>query len=198
MTAIVEDDDDNRYKRDFDELFRQKRHTLYRIAHRIVGNDEDAEDALQTAFMKLMERPWPIEVIKNPVGYLVQATRNAAVDAVRMRTRQLSVHVPFDEAQIFAVASHLNMDDRVELLRLALAEIKPKLVDTLILCWMEGLTCKEVAAIRGVTIGTVLKDLYRARFRVKRLIRIQEKRHEAQKAKRPGIPKPDMADPSAT
>jgi RNA polymerase sigma factor (sigma-70 family) len=180
----------------FDELFRNYRQRLFLIARRIVGTDEDAEDVLQTAFAKLFERPSPVELIKNPVAFLISATRNAAIDALRTRTRDLLIYVRFDEA--FELASDVSEDDRVELLRLALAEINPKLLDTLMLCLMEGRTCKEVAKIRGVTIGTVLKDLYRARFKVQRLIRIQEKRDEAQKAKRQRISRSGMADPSAT
>jgi DNA-directed RNA polymerase specialized sigma24 family protein len=86
MTSTL-DYDDEKFRRQMDELFRKKRLLFHSIARRIIGNDEDAKDALQTAFMKVLERPWPIELIKNPVGYLVQATRSAAVDIVRLRAR---------------------------------------------------------------------------------------------------------------
>jgi RNA polymerase sigma-70 factor (ECF subfamily) len=195
MTAIVEDDD-NKYRRQFDELFRRYGHTLHRMAHRIVGNDEDAEDALQTAFMKVMERPWPMELIKNPVGYLVTATKNAALDSVRMRSGRLAVS-GLDDAMTPVPIKDSKIDDRIELMRLALAHMKPRYVETLILCCMEGLTCKELAAMYGKARGAVLKDLWLAKLQVRKLIGIQEKK-DAQKNKRQSIPRPDMANPSTT
>jgi RNA polymerase sigma factor (sigma-70 family) len=200
MTAIVEapDNPDDKYRQQVGKLYRENREMLYRKARRIIGNHHDAEEALHTAFMNLIERPWPMDVIKNPVGYLVKATRNAALDAVRLRASRLLTHVLFEDQQILAPQKDSKVGDRFEQIRLALAEMKPRLVDTLDLCCMEGLTCKKVAKIRGRAFGTVAADLFRAKLEVRRLIRIQEKKDEAQKNERQRISGPGLADPSAT
>src|ERR1041385_2240778 len=192
MTAIVEDDHDE-FKRKVDELFRENRYTFERIAFRITGNLQDSEDALQTGFMKLMERPCPPGLMENPVGYLHQVIENAALDIVRRRNRRPMIRL--GDMEIPAAGDYPEVDDRIEQMRLALAQMKPRLVRILILCVMEGLSCKKVAKRLRMPLGTVYSDFCRAKFQVRKLIRIQEKRDEAQKTKRQRIPGPDMADP---
>src|SRR5579862_7657299 len=97
MTANVEDNGNGKYRQEFDRLYRENRQMLYRKAFRIIGNHYDAEEALHNAFMKLMERPTPIDAMQNPVGFLLQVTRNACRDAVRMRARRRRNHVSVDE-----------------------------------------------------------------------------------------------------
>lgn len=198
MTAAVEGNKDQTFKQQFDELYRENRPILYRTAYRITGNHHDAEEALQDAYIKLKQRPRPTDLIKNPIGYLHQAVFNAARDTVRQQMRQKRTHVSNAECeQIPAPESVSKVDKRIEHLRVAVAKMKPKLVQILNLCCVEDLPCTEVAKILRKPLGTVYADLFRAKLQVRRLIRIQEKHDEAQKNQHQGILRSGLADPSA-
>jgi RNA polymerase sigma factor (sigma-70 family) len=61
---------------------------VYRTAERITGNAEDAEDVLQTLFLRLLGRELSGDVLANPRAYLYRATVNIALDVLRARKRR--------------------------------------------------------------------------------------------------------------
>lgn len=200
-------DEGNQEKTLFDQhygvLFREHRLPLVRMASRITGNYHDGEEALQNGFIKVMEvfksadTTRRIDLTKNPIGYLHQAVHNAALDLIRTQKQRNRLYVRNAECeQIPAPETIPDLDERIPYLREALAKMKPKLVQTLNFCCVEEKTCGEVGKRLRRPRGTVLTDLARAKFQVRRLIRKEEKRYEAQKNNGQGIPRPGLADPS--
>jgi DNA-directed RNA polymerase specialized sigma24 family protein len=72
-------------------------------------------------------------------------------------------------------------------------KMKPQLVHVLNLCCLEGYSIREAAKILQRPSASVATDLYRAKWEVRDLIRIQEKKDEAQKNQGKGIPGTDLA-----
>ena len=72
-------------------LFREHHTRIYRAAYRVTGNGTDAEDVLQTIFLRLMKRPG--EVLLGPTvgSYLYRAAVNAALDLLRSKGRARAV-----------------------------------------------------------------------------------------------------------
>ena len=69
-----------------DELYEAHHAMVYRTAHRITGNAPDAEDVMQTVFMRMLKRDSAaMAEIDNPESYLRRAAVNAALDIVRAR-----------------------------------------------------------------------------------------------------------------
>src|SRR5258708_3784412 len=60
---------------------------VYRAAYRITGNASDAEDVLQTLFLRLVRREWTPDRQFGWPAYLHRAAVNIAVDIVRSRAR---------------------------------------------------------------------------------------------------------------
>ena len=54
-------------------------------ARRILGNDEDADDALQEAFFRLWSKDYPVRTQAEAEALLSTAVRNTSLDAVRRR-----------------------------------------------------------------------------------------------------------------
>jgi RNA polymerase sigma factor (sigma-70 family) len=73
--------------REFEELFQEHSQLLYRTAHSLLDNPADAEDVLQTIFVRLLRKGLPAGFQKNPKGYLYRASVNAALDTIRARKR---------------------------------------------------------------------------------------------------------------
>src|ERR1017187_9215159 len=65
---------------DLDLIFREHHSTVFRAAYRVTGNASDAEDVLQTVFMRLLRRPPEAEAVGNMEGYLRRAAVNATLD----------------------------------------------------------------------------------------------------------------------
>src|SRR6185503_16889486 len=68
---------------DVEELFREHYELLYRTAYGITGNRHDAEDVLQSVFVKLLQTPLP--ELKQPVRYAYRAAVNLSLNVVRAR-----------------------------------------------------------------------------------------------------------------
>ena len=70
---------------EFEELFHQHYRLVYRTAYRVTGRAEDAEDVVQTLFLRLVRSGLPSGFSGNPKGYLYRATVNVALNVVRYK-----------------------------------------------------------------------------------------------------------------
>src|SRR5437764_3859272 len=87
MTATVHRTNPRALPEEFAKLFHEHYSLVYRAAYRVTGNAEDAEDVVQTLFLKLLRRQRPLDLDSNPKGYLHRAAVNAALDLLRSRKR---------------------------------------------------------------------------------------------------------------
>ncbi len=69
----------------FAELYERHYETVFRAALRVTGNPADAEDVLQTVFLRVLARGGDVEVAPLPAAYFRRAAVNAAVDLLRRR-----------------------------------------------------------------------------------------------------------------
>jgi RNA polymerase sigma-70 factor (ECF subfamily) len=150
---------------EFEALFREHSKFIYRTAYRVTGNGEDAEDVLQSLFLRLMRRELPPDFGTNPKAYLYRA----AVNLVRSRkvsTDALDAveHSAFREKS----RARLDMDEAV---RQALSELNAKAAEILILRHVHGYSDAEIARLLGTSRGTIAVSLFRSRARLRKFIR---------------------------
>lgn len=111
---------------EFDQLFREHYQLVYRTAYGVTGNAEDAEDVLQTIFLRLLRREFPHDLKTNPKGYLYRAAVNVSLNTIRMRRR----HVLTGDAERFETVQNTGESESLEDLhrRLyeAIAELDPE------------------------------------------------------------------------
>src|SRR5215471_19188980 len=97
---------------ELEQLFRDHHELVYRTAYSVTGSAEDAEDVLQTVFLRLMRREHPPDLQRNPKGYLYRAAFNLSLNTVQSRRR----HVLTNEAEKVGVETTvLNSDNAEEL-----------------------------------------------------------------------------------
>src|ERR1043165_7668958 len=82
---------DNPDIRDLGELFRNHYKGMFRVSYRITGSQSDAEDVLQTVFVRLTPGWDRRDLAPNPRAFLYRAAINASLDVVRRRKRMFSV-----------------------------------------------------------------------------------------------------------
>ena len=166
-------------------LFRDHHKTIFRIAYRITGSSSDAEDVLQTIFLRLAPNPQR-DFSPNAGGYLHRAAVNASLDLLRSRTRANSVSldvIDFEQNANFSAASpedNLADVELRELIRQAVAKLEGRAATAFALRYFEGYDNRRIAQILGTSQMVVAVTLHRARTRLRKEIgSYLEKHHEA-------------------
>ena len=145
----------------FAELYEQHYPAVFRAALRITGNPADAEDVLQTVFMRVMAQG-DVEDVALPAAYFRRAAVNAAVDVLRRRAiRAESVYN--HRAPHAVVQPSLLLKQR---LRRALAILDSDDASLFLLRHIEGLSIEELAAMFQLEKNNVSVRLHRIRLRL--------------------------------
>lgn len=156
---------------EFERLYREHATFIYRTALRITRNAEEAEDILQTIFLRLLRRESSPDLQKRPRAYLYRAAVNAALDTIESRRNRSGTA---DVREIAATLHNPDSNVKEELhqqLHKAIAELSPTTAEILILRYMHNYSDVEIAKMLGKSRGVVAVTLYRARARLKKLIR---------------------------
>lgn len=167
-------------------LFRDYHKAIFRVAYRITGSQSDAEDVLQTVFLRLTPSQARRDFLPNAGGYLHRAAVNASLDLLRSRKRANSVSldvVDFNQNSKISVASPEDEFADVELrelIRHAVAKLEGRAATAFALRYFEGLDNNRIAEILGTSQMVVAVTLHRARTRLRKEIgSYLEKHYEA-------------------
>lgn len=155
-------------------LFAEQAPKAFRAAYRITGNAMDAEDVVQTVFLRLLRQSQP-PTGDGAGGYVYRSAVNGALDLVRSRHRAGWVPLETDGRPAVALADTAPEPDReAELselrraLRLALARLTPRAAEIFALRYFEGLGNREIAELTDTSAGVVAVLLHRTRARLRR------------------------------
>ena len=78
---------------EFTELYLPLRGALYRVAFFILESEDDAMDAVQDLYLKLLSSPDALETVRNPKSYCITLMRNICLDRVRKASRRPETEV---------------------------------------------------------------------------------------------------------
>ncbi len=143
----------------FTELYERHHATVYRAALRVTGNPADAEDVLQTVFLRLLSQGERIDPSEIHESYFRRAAINAAVDQLRRRISHAETGL--DNAS--QRAAHDSPVLLKEQLRRALATLERDDAVMFLLRHVEGLSNGELAAMFGLEKNNTAVRLYRIR-----------------------------------
>lgn len=159
-----------------DLIFREHHATVFRAAYRVTGNASDAEDVMQTVFVRLLRRQPDAETVGNMEGYLRRAAVNAALDLIR--SRQTAPQVPLDDVAALLPENASLAPDRVHRsaeirhwLREAVARLSPRAAEVFVLRFFEGKDNPAIAEALGTTPASVAVTLSRTRERIQQEFR---------------------------
>ena len=142
---------------------------IFRIAYRITGNAHDAEDVLQTVFLRLASRDASSAGIENAESYLRRAAVHASLNVLELRSRR---DVPLDGLpEPSGRTGRPDERDLREVLRLAIGRLDRRSAEMFALRFIEGHTNPEIAAMYGVSPLVVAVTLHRARRQLQKDIR---------------------------
>ena len=164
----------------FTELFESFRPSIYAAASRLAGPD-DVEDVVMETYLKAWQALPRFRGGSTLKTWVYRIAHNCAVDVLRRRERRKEVLLPETEAEHDGLA---NLPDtrqpapdeamaRSELaseVRAALNELPVEHRTVLLLRFADGLSCREIAAVVGVSIGTVLSRLFYGKRKLRRIL----------------------------
>lgn len=153
---------------DFERVYRESSDAVYRSAYRILGNTQDAEDVLQTVFLRFLRRDVSLGTIEEPEHYLRRAAVNAALDVIR--GRKAATTSLTDLAHEPATRPQQELTAR---LRDAISRLEPKWAEVFLLRYVEGYGNKEIAEFLDTTQTLVAVTLFRARRKLQTEIRLE-------------------------
>ncbi len=159
--------------------------SLYNVARWLARNPADAEDLVQETFLKALRgfpsfepgtnfKAWIFRILRNT--YLTSRSGLAAMRTVSLED-QLEGRNESDagrpvEAAIDRQTPEINLmrlADRAAL-QAAMEELPPPLLEVVLLCDVEEMKYKEIAAVLDVPIGTVMSRIARARAALRRTL----------------------------
>ncbi|HEU4704369.1 MAG TPA: sigma-70 family RNA polymerase sigma factor [Sphingomicrobium sp.] len=155
-------------ERAFGAIFRRYHQPLYRFCLAIVGNPEDAQDALQNTMMKVL-RALPGEERQIDLKpWLYRIAHNEAIDLLRRRrqTRPLDVE---HAAPGYGLAEDAETRERLRRLLADLRELPERQRDVLVMRELAGLDFDEVSSALGTSHAVARQTLYEARLSLRQM-----------------------------
>jgi RNA polymerase sigma-70 factor (ECF subfamily) len=155
---------------EFEEIFREHSDLVFATACSITHRGEDAEDVVQTVFIRLLRRGIPREFRNNPKGYLYRAAINQSLNIIRTRRR----HPTTDLDQLEAPAARADTSSDEEIHRKlceAIAELHPKFAEIVLLRYMHDYSDADIAKLLRKSRVAIAVRLHRARMQLKKLLR---------------------------
>jgi RNA polymerase sigma-70 factor (ECF subfamily) len=146
----------------FAGLYERHYEAVFRAALRVTGRPADAEDVLQTVFLRVLSGSHHDDAAARPAAYFRRAAVNAAVDLLRRR----AVHAETaydDQAPHAAVEPALLLKEQ---LRRAIATLDADDATLFLLRYVEGLSNQELADEFQLEKNNVAVRLHRIRLRL--------------------------------
>lgn len=148
-----------------EKLYRQHHPMILRTVFRLTRDMADAEDVLQSLFVRLMLQAEGAGPGEDAGPYLHRAAVNAALDILRRRplSRPMEAVPPMRSAlgpRPDEVSDQAELGDR---LRGAIARLAPRMAEIFTLRFVEGCTNGEIARMLGTSWSVVAVTLHRAR-----------------------------------
>ncbi len=160
---------------DIDDLFAEHHERVYKAAYRVTGNASDAEDVLQTIFLRLLRREDPPTLGPAAASYLHRAAVNAALDLLRSRRRartsdvDVNVLEPRERlAQAPGPEAGIERAEMRDWLRSALVQLNPRAAEIFALRYFEGHGNTEIAEMLGTSRSSIAVTLHRTRNQLKK------------------------------
>jgi RNA polymerase sigma-70 factor (ECF subfamily) len=156
--------------RSFEEVVLPHLDAAFNYARWLTKNDADAEDVVQDAYVRAL-RFFSSLRDDNARAWLFTIVRNTWYGRFPRRASPAAVHVGGEHVDDRADVSldpeaQMIQQQTVEHVRSALETLPTDFREVLVLRELEGLSYKEIAAIVGIPLGTVMSRLARARERL--------------------------------
>lgn len=142
--------------------------SLYRLAYRMTGKAEDAEDVVQETFIRAFRQLSRFEARSNVSTWLYRIAFNCAVDFLRSRPRRESATEADVLERLAPAATGPTMDDLVyagqigERMQVALGDLSEKERAAFLMRHYHGCSIEEIGSTLGMKTNATKHSIFRA------------------------------------
>lgn len=157
----------------FEEAVLPHLDAAYNLARWLMGNDHDAQDAVQEAYLRAWRffdgmrrenpRAWLLTIVRNVCSTSRAERRARPAEPLEERSSDVSSPQPGPDARLLK-------EVETQTLRAALERMPTVFREVIVLHELEGLSYKQVSEVTRVPVGTVMSRLSRARDRLQRAL----------------------------
>ena len=152
-------------KSKFEQLYLEYKGLMFHVAYEILHNEQDAEDAVHQAFVKIAEN---IKKIDDPMcpkthSYVVTIVENKAIDQYRKQQKHQTVEL-IDDIQ----GTNVHYDGDNDLAKCIL-KLPARYREMILLRYHHGYSVREIAGMMGISLPAAIKLDQRAKNKLKKL-----------------------------
>ena len=158
----------------FEALVLEHQNKVYSLALRMVGNEEDARDMAQEAFIRAFNSLASFRGESKFSVWLYRLTSNICIDFLRGRAKRRTVSLSWEDEdgeegeleipdERFSPEARLERTELRESVRRGLDQLTPEYREILLLREINGLSYDEIGRALGLEEGTVKSRIFRAR-----------------------------------
>jgi RNA polymerase sigma-70 factor (ECF subfamily) len=166
---VSEIESDKEFARLYETVFPM----LMRVAYRITGSEDAAEDLCQDALFRLHEKRLSFPTNDDAKFWLIRVVKNAALNYVKRKTREKKAYQKaFHEGRESEESSEVSIikEETQIMVKAALEKLPLNLRMVLILKEYADLNYKEIGRVLGISEGNVKVRVFRARERLASLL----------------------------
>lgn len=147
----------------FERLYTEYKDIMFYVAFNILHNEQDAEDAVHQAFLKIAEK---IDIVDGTIcartqGYVITIVENKSIDLFRYNQRHKTLELKEDDVGITIEYDGPNV------LTKCMTKLPARQRQVLLLKHYHGLSTKEVAKKLGLSEANVKKICQRAKDKLR-------------------------------
>jgi RNA polymerase sigma-70 factor (ECF subfamily) len=132
---------------------------LFRICLVILGNEQDAEEALQDTYMRYVRKAPDFMNEEHEKAWLIRVATNVCKDMRRFRLRNTSLNIDDFE-------KYCKFDNSSEILERVM-DLPPKYKEVILMHYIEGYKVDDISKILRISLSAAKKRLQYARERLK-------------------------------
>lgn len=152
------------------ELYQRYGFLLRRRCRALLRDEEQAEDALQSAFVKIVESKGALQIAQNRLAWMYQVVDRFCLDA--LRRRKVRRAEPIDQREdAEPAAPGVNLEARDAITRV-LHELSDSEYEVAVLAYVDGVPQSEIAKLLRLSRPTIWKRLVAVRARAAKLLEV--------------------------
>jgi RNA polymerase sigma-70 factor (ECF subfamily) len=170
-------------ERVFEAFVKEYQGLIYRLCLRMLRNEKDAEDAAQVAMLKVYTNIRKFAFQSSFSTWVYTLTKNTALDLLRKRKGEVNLQeISALECLVCyrpGPEESAQQKEQKEELEILINSLSKEHRAVLILKDIDGCSYEEIAECLGISLGTVKSRLFRARQKLRVLIKDREARYES-------------------
>lgn len=138
--------------------------------NRRVHNEQDAEDILQTVFLKLLSNLQNLKDIKKIYSWVYTITKNAIFDYYKSQKQELNID-DYEEDIHFEPQEESSVNKEIEqCIKIMIQHLPEKYKEAIILTEFQNISQKELAIRMGISVPGAKSRVQRARHYLKDML----------------------------